>query len=75
MFTSNHYDWTIIGAGSGGGTLAYKLAPSGKNILLLERGDNSRRVGNGLWKPGAPRPLSLEALVALRMAGPRSLSE
>jgi choline dehydrogenase-like flavoprotein len=33
MFTSKHYDWTIIGAGPGGGTLAYKLAPSGKNIL------------------------------------------
>ena len=28
----------IIGSGAGGGTLAYKLAPSGKRILLLERG-------------------------------------
>jgi choline dehydrogenase-like flavoprotein len=33
-----HYDVIIIGTGPGGGTLAYKLAPSGKNILLLERG-------------------------------------
>jgi choline dehydrogenase-like flavoprotein len=29
----------IIGSGAGGGTLAYRLAPSGKRILLLERGD------------------------------------
>lgn len=36
---TNHYDVIIIGTGAGGGTLAYKLAPSGKKILLLERGD------------------------------------
>src|SRR5947209_8543665 len=35
----NHYDVIIIGSGAGGGTLAYKLAPSGKRILLLERGE------------------------------------
>ena len=34
-----HYDVIIIGTGAGGGTLAYRLAPSGKRILLLERGD------------------------------------
>lgn len=33
------YDVIIIGTGAGGGTLAAKLAPSGKRILLLERGD------------------------------------
>jgi choline dehydrogenase-like flavoprotein len=33
-----HYDVIIIGTGAGGGTLAYHLAPSGKRILLLERG-------------------------------------
>jgi choline dehydrogenase-like flavoprotein len=38
MSTNNHYDIIIIGTGAGGGTLAYKLAPSGKRILLLERG-------------------------------------
>ena len=36
---SSHYDVIIIGTGAGGGTLAYRLAPSGKRILLLERGD------------------------------------
>ena len=34
-----HYDVIIIGTGAGGGTLAYRLASSGKRILLLERGD------------------------------------
>jgi choline dehydrogenase-like flavoprotein len=34
-----HYDVIIIGSGAGGGTLAYHLAPSGKKILILERGD------------------------------------
>ena len=37
------YDVIIIGTGAGGGTLAYQLAPSGKKILLLERGDYVRR--------------------------------
>ena len=39
MSQANHYDAIIIGTGAGGGTLAYHLAPSGKRILLLERGD------------------------------------
>ncbi len=38
MSNANHYDVIIIGTGAGGGTLAYHLAPSGKRILLLERG-------------------------------------
>jgi choline dehydrogenase-like flavoprotein len=35
---SNHYDFIIIGTGTGGSTMAYKLAPTGKKILILERG-------------------------------------
>jgi choline dehydrogenase-like flavoprotein len=38
MAQDNHYDVIIIGTGAGGGTLAYRLAPTGKRILLLERG-------------------------------------
>jgi choline dehydrogenase-like flavoprotein len=34
----DRYDVIIIGTGAGGGTLARHLAPSGKRILLLERG-------------------------------------
>jgi choline dehydrogenase-like flavoprotein len=37
------YDVIIIGSGAGGGTLAYHLAPSGKKILIVERGDYVRR--------------------------------
>ncbi len=40
------YDIIIIGTGAGGGTLARHLAPSGKRILLLERGD---------WLPREPQ--------------------
>jgi choline dehydrogenase-like flavoprotein len=36
---SNHYDVIVIGSGPGGASLAYRLAPTGKRILLLERGD------------------------------------
>ena len=36
---TDHYNVIIIGTGAGGGTLAYKLASSGKRILLLERGE------------------------------------
>src|ERR1044071_4639147 len=38
MSQANHYDVIIIGTGAGGGTLAHRLAPTGKRILLLERG-------------------------------------
>jgi choline dehydrogenase-like flavoprotein len=46
------YDVIIIGTGAGGGTLAHRLAPSGKRILLLERGDFVRREREN-WDPGA----------------------
>jgi choline dehydrogenase-like flavoprotein len=39
MAQNGKYDIIIIGTGAGGGTLAYKLAPTGKRILLIERGD------------------------------------
>jgi choline dehydrogenase-like flavoprotein len=39
MRGSEHYDVIIIGSGPGGGTMAWRLAQTGKRILLLERGD------------------------------------
>ncbi|MEZ5356127.1 MAG: GMC family oxidoreductase [Bryobacteraceae bacterium] len=48
----DHYDVIIIGTGAGGGTLAAKLAPSGKRILLIERGDYVPREKDN-WNPRA----------------------
>ncbi|HVB90207.1 MAG TPA: GMC family oxidoreductase [Beijerinckiaceae bacterium] len=36
---SEHFDAIIVGSGPGGGTMAWRLAQTGKKILLLERGD------------------------------------
>jgi len=47
---SDHYDVIVIGTGAGGGTLANVLAPSGKRILLLERGDFLPREKEN-WDP------------------------
>src|SRR5579863_525131 len=49
------YDVLIIGSGAGGGTLAHRLAPSGKKILILERGD---------WLPREAENWSVEAVFA-----------
>ncbi len=38
MAQNDHYDVIIIGTGAGGGTMARALAPTGKRILILERG-------------------------------------
>jgi len=48
----DRYDIIVIGTGAGGGTLAYRLAPSGKRILLLERGDYVPREKDN-WAPQA----------------------
>jgi len=37
---ASHFDVIIIGSGAGGATLAQRLAPSGKSILILERGEH-----------------------------------
>src|SRR5271167_3955563 len=51
VMSDNHYDVIIIGTGAGGGTLARHLAPSGKRVLLLERGG---------WLPREPQNVSAE---------------
>jgi len=56
------YDVIIVGTGAGGGTLARHLAPSGKRILLLERGD---------WLPREPENWLTESVfVDNRYASP-----
>lgn len=49
---TDRYDVIIIGSGAGGGTLAHTLAPTGKKILLLERGNFLPREMDN-WDPGA----------------------
>jgi choline dehydrogenase-like flavoprotein len=39
MMEDLHYDVVIVGSGPGGGTMAWRLAKTGKRVLLLERGD------------------------------------
>jgi choline dehydrogenase-like flavoprotein len=55
--TNEHYDVIIIGTGAGGGTLLHRLAPSGKKILVLERGDFVKRETDN-WNP---RKVNVEA--------------
>lgn len=50
--STKHYDVIIIGTGAGGGTLAYHMASSGKQILILERGDYVPRETDN-WNPQA----------------------
>jgi choline dehydrogenase-like flavoprotein len=57
MTSTNHYDVIIIGSGAGGGTLAFRLAPSGLRILILERGGYVRREKDN-W---SPRAVNVEA--------------
>ncbi len=55
------YDIIIIGTGSGGSSMAYQLAPTGKKILILERGgfipkekenwDAKKVVVDGIYRP------------------------
>ena len=47
---SDHFDVIVVGSGAGGATLAQRLAPTGKSILILERGEHlPREVEN--WDP------------------------
>ncbi len=64
---SEHYDVIVIGSGAGGGTLVRQLAPSGKRILLLERGD---------WLPREPANwLAREVFVDNRYVSPDTWSD
>ncbi|WP_137279101.1 FAD-dependent oxidoreductase [Pseudomonas rhizoryzae] len=38
-----HYDVVVIGSGPGGSSLAWKLAQTGKSVLVIERGDYLKR--------------------------------
>jgi choline dehydrogenase-like flavoprotein len=52
MANDTHFDVIIIGTGAGGGTLLSSLAPTGKRILVLERGGFVPREAQN-WDPRA----------------------
>jgi choline dehydrogenase-like flavoprotein len=72
MNAERQFDVIIVGSGAGGGTLARRLAPSGKRILILERGPflprerenfdhtevwiKNRYVANDIWYDSKDRP-------------------
>ncbi len=49
---AEHFDVIVIGSGAGGGTLTWSLAPTGKRVLLLERGGWLPREKEN-WSPAA----------------------
>jgi choline dehydrogenase len=50
------FDYIVVGSGAGGGTLAARLAESGRSVLLLEAGGDPRRLsGTNDDQPGINR--------------------
>src|SRR3954453_12171643 len=65
---TEHADVVVIGSGAGGSAVTWALAPTGKKIILLERGDHlprepenwdpqalwadHRYANSGMWPPG-----------------------
>ena len=68
-----HYDVIIIGTGAGGGTLAWKLAPTGKKILILERGGFVPREKDN-WNSRAVVTACFRKLAALHATSATSSS-
>jgi choline dehydrogenase-like flavoprotein len=75
LSTNGHYDFIIIGTGAGGGTPAYKLAPSGQRILLIERGPGAAVLS--FERGGESRAHRHRQRLALRRssAGPSELKK
>jgi len=52
----NQYEYIVVGSGAGGGTLAARLAESGRRVLLLEAGGDPQRLSGGdPIAPASPR--------------------
>ncbi len=49
---TKHFDVVVVGSGAGGASLAQRLAPTGKSILILERGEHVPREAEN-WSPSA----------------------
>ena len=63
--TTEHYDVIIIGTGAGGGTLAHRLAPSGKRKPQIQQlADDFEKAGH--------RPFHLPVGVDLKESDPET---
>jgi choline dehydrogenase-like flavoprotein len=60
------YDLIIIGTGAGGGTLAYKLAPTGKKILILEQ---LKRKQIGVHLKCTLRSVTIHQIIGMTLLG------
>ena len=65
------YEFTIIGSGAGGATLARELSKKGKQVLVVERGGHEKRGSFEDFLIGLDIPTSKEGVSVLRkiMAG------
>ena len=63
MSSDTDYDVIIIGSGDVGDTRAGHLAPSGKRILILERGDSFRCPSDACENV----PMSCDAMMLVRI--------
>jgi choline dehydrogenase-like flavoprotein len=68
---TNKYEFTIIGSGAGGATLARELSKKGKQVLVVERGGHDKRGSFEDFLVGLDVPTSQEGVSVYRkiMAG------
>src|SRR5499425_3262479 len=48
-------EYVVVGSGAGGGTLAARLAESGRSVVLLEAGGDAKQPGGNGDAPGCAR--------------------
>ena len=65
------YEFTIVGSGAGGATMARELSKKGKEVLVVERGGHEKRGSFQDFLIGLDMPTSKEGVIVYRkiMAG------
>lgn len=60
------YEFTIVGSGAGGATLARELSKKGKQVLVVERGGHAKRGSYPDLLSGLDMPISKEGVAVFR---------